>query len=118
MKNIKVTIAISLLAIVFLVACKSKKEVSAAAENNLCEQKVTFETLQPLLASSCVTSGCHDVGSKRMNFSEYSILKSFAERGEIKEHVLIEKNMPPNKKLSADELKQFRCWLENGMPEK
>lgn len=108
----------SSLAIVFLVACKSKKEVSATAENNLCEQKVTFETLQPLLASSCVTGGCHDVGSKRMNFRSYSILKSFAERGEIKEHVLIEKNMPPNKKLSADELKQFRCWLENGMAEK
>jgi hypothetical protein len=106
---------------IFLFACKTKKAVATnveSAETKACSEKVTFETLQPLLAKSCTTGGCHDEGKKRMNFKVYAQLKSFGERGEIKEHVLEMKNMPPQQKLSGEELRQFRCWIEGGMLEK
>ena len=117
----KSIILFSCLALASVVACKTKKAVATnveSAETKACSEKVTFETLQPLLAKSCTTGGCHDEGKKRMNFKVYAQLKSIGERGEIKEHVLEMKNMPPQQKLTGEELRQFRCWIEGGMLEK
>ena len=117
----KSIILFSCLALTAFAACKTKKAAATIVENaetKACSEKVTFETLQPLLAKSCTTGGCHDEGKKRMNFKVYAQLKSFGERGEIKEHVLEMKNMPPQQKLSGEELRQFRCWIEGGMLEK
>lgn len=121
MKYSKSIILFSLLAITTIFACKTKKAVATNVENaetKACDSKVTFESLQPLLAKSCTTSGCHDESRKRMNFKIYANLKSFGDRGEIKEHVLVEKNMPPQQRLTGEELRQFRCWIEGGMLEK
>lgn len=121
MKYSKSIIIFSFLALTSVIACKSKKAAATNvdnAETKACSEKVTFETLQPLLAKDCTTSGCHDESKKRMNFKVYAQLKSFGERGEIKAHVLEIKNMPPQKKLTGEELRQFRCWIEGGMLEK
>ena len=111
-------ILFTFIAIFTVIACKTKKEVKASADSNACNEKVTYATLQPLLNKSCNTSGCHDESKKRMNFKIYANLKSFGENGEVKMHVLQEKNMPPQEDLTKEELKQFRCWLEGGMLEK
>ena len=121
MKYSKSIIIFSFLAITSIFACKTKKVAAVVVESNetkACTEKVTFETLQPLLAKNCTTGGCHDESKTRMNFKIYSQLKNFGERGEIKEHVLVEKNMPPQTKLTGEELRQFRCWIEGGMLEK
>lgn len=117
----KSIILFSFLIVLSFVACKTKKATTAVVESDetkACSEKVTFETLQPLLAKDCTAGGCHDESKKRMNFKIYANLKSFGERGEIKEHVLEIKNMPPQQKLSGEELRQFRCWIEGGMLEK
>ena len=118
MKYSRAITLFAFIAIFTIIACKTKKEVPNAAETKACEEKITFETLQPLLAKSCNTSGCHDESRRRMNFKIYSNFKYVGEEGEIKEHVLIEKNMPPQQKLTGEELRQFRCWIEGGMLEK
>ncbi|MDO9000070.1 MAG: hypothetical protein Q7W45_09925 [Bacteroidota bacterium] len=117
MKYSKSIIIFSVLVLMTVVACKSKKVAPDAMETKACDEKVTFATLQPLLSKNCTTSGCHDESKKRMNFKIYAQLKNFGEKGEIKEHVLIEKNMPPESKLSGAELRQVRCWIEGGMLE-
>ena len=49
----------------------------------------------------------------------YNSVKVLSKYEKIKfEDVLIEKNMPPSEKLSSNELKMIRCWLEGGMLEK
>jgi hypothetical protein len=114
------------------IACKAKKAAItektvvapvpvAKVENaatSACPQPVTFQTLKPLLSKSCTTPGCHDAGFSKMNFTDYRILFSFAEEGEIKQHVLVRKDMPPNEKLSDAELAMIKCWLDTGMKEK
>ncbi len=115
-----------------LIACKAKKAATTekavvapvpiakveVAKPSVCPQPVTFQTLQPLLSKSCTTSGCHDAYSYNMNFTQYAIIKQFAVEGEIKKHVLEIKNMPPNEKLTAQELALVKCWLDGGMLEK
>lgn len=118
MKFLKPAVLFTFIAILVNVSCKTKKENLIAVDASACDTKVTYETLQPLLTKSCNTSGCHDESKRRMNFKIYANLKSFGDMGEIKEHVLIEKNMPPSEKLSSNELKMIRCWLEGGMLEK
>jgi hypothetical protein len=102
-------------AVVVAPAPVAKVEIAAV---NPCPQPVTFQTLKPLLSKSCTTVGCHDIGFSKMNFTDYRILYSFAEEGEIKQHVLVRKDMPPNEKLSDTELAMIKCWLDTGMKEK
>lgn len=118
MKFLRPIIIFSFVALTTLIACKTKKVAPTAEETKACDEKVTYETLKPLLAKSCNTSGCHDESRKRMNFKIYSNLKHVGDEGEVKEHVLMEKNMPPHEKLTGEELRQFRCWIEGGMLEK
>ena len=119
MKYSKHLIIFSFVAVITVIACKTKKETkTVVVEEKPITGPVTYETLQPLLSKSCNTSGCHDESRRRMNFKVYANLKSFGERGEIKEHVLEMKNMPPNERLTANELAMFRLWIEGGMLEK
>jgi hypothetical protein len=114
------------------IACKAKKATTtekavvapvpvAKVETGTtiaCPQPVTFQTLKPLLSKSCTTPGCHDAGFSKMNFTDYRSLKYYAEEGEVKQHVLVQKNMPPNEKLTDAELALVKCWLDGGMLEK
>lgn len=118
MKYSKPLIIFSFLALTVVLACKTKKVAPSAEETKACDEKVTFATLQPLLAKSCNTGGCHDESRRKLNFKIYSNFKHVGDEGEIKEHVLMEKNMPPREKLTGEELRQFRCWIEGGMLEK
>lgn len=120
MKYSRPIIIFSFVALSVAIACKTKKvaPTATAEETKVCDEKVTFATLQPLLAKSCNTGGCHDESRRRMNFKIYSNFKHVGEEGEIKEHVLMQKNMPPREKLTGEELRQFRCWIEGGMLEK
>jgi uncharacterized membrane protein len=115
------------------IACKAKKSVTqtppnpttaqpansaavAKVDNTTCTEKVTYQTLKPLLSKSC--NSCHDASMPRMNFTTFYGLKELAMEGEVKEHVLERKDMPPNEKLTDAELTMIRCWLEQGSPEK
>ncbi len=100
---------------VTVVAPVNKVETAIA---NTCPQPVTFQTLKPLLSKSCTTVGCHDAGFSKMNFTDYRSFKYYSEEGEVKQHVLVQKNMPPNEKLTDAELALVKCWLEGNMLEK
>jgi hypothetical protein len=91
----------------------SKKE-----DVNNCNPTITYtKGLKTIVDKNCATSGCHDASFKKMNFTSYTLLKKYADEGEIYKHVIKIKNMPPNHKLSDDELKSFKCWLEGGAQE-
>jgi hypothetical protein len=132
----QIILIVPLALIITAIACKAKKVVTTekaiappivaavpeakveTAVANACEEKVTFQTLKPLLSKSCTTPGCHDAGFSKMNFTDYRSLKYYAEEGEVKQHVLVQKNMPPNEKLTDAELALVKCWLDSGMLEK
>lgn len=114
----KLIVLFSFVALSTLIACKTLQEVPSAEEIKACDEKVTFQTLQPLLEKSCTTSRCHDDSKRKMNFKIYAHLKNVGEKGDLKQSVLIEKSMPKKHKLTGEELRQFRCWIEGGMQEK
>ncbi len=126
MRYSKVITIFSFIAVVTVIACKTKKETKTAnpvvttpVETPKADvMPVTYETLKPLLAKSCNTGGCHDESRRRMNFKIYDNLKYFGAKGEIKTHVLDIKNMPPDETLTDAELDQFRRWISEGMLEK
>lgn len=130
MKYSKKIIIFSFIAVITIIACKTKKETTTTPVTttpvitNPTEapkadvMPVTYETLKPLLAKSCNMGGCHDESRRRMNFKIYSNLVYFGSKGEIKTHVLDLKDMPPDEKLTDAELDQFRRWISEGMLEK
>jgi hypothetical protein len=75
----------------------------------------SFNGLNNLLSKNCTTSGCHDASMPRMNFTNYDNFVKFSKNGEVKQHVLVQKNMPPGNNLSQDELDQIKCWLAGPM---
>ncbi|MBA3680211.1 MAG: hypothetical protein H0W73_03350 [Bacteroidetes bacterium] len=126
MKYSKHIIIFSFVAVFIIIACKTKKEIKTTTtpipvvveEPKAPVGIVSYETLKPLLAKSCNTSGCHDESRRRMNFKIYDNLKYFGAKGEIKTHVLEIKNMPPDETLTAAELDLFKRWIADGMTEK
>ncbi len=126
MKYSKHIIIFSFVAVLIIIACKTKKETKTITtpipvvveEPKAQVGFVSYETLKPLLAKSCNTSGCHDESRRRMNFKIYDNLKYFGAKGEIKTHVLEMKNMPPDETLTAAELDLFKRWIADGMTEK
>jgi hypothetical protein len=80
-----------------------------------CGNAVSFAALKPLLSKSCTNKGCHDANADALNFTKYENFVKFSQNGEIKQHVLIQKNMPPSSTLSEAELLEIKCWLASEM---
>ncbi len=118
MKLTKSLVTLVALASIAFSACKTKQTSTAATI--VCKSLVTYETLKPLLEKSCTTSGCHDESKRKLNFKIYANIKAIGAEGEVKEHVLDRKDMPPfpAPNLSPEELNLFKCWIEGGMLEK
>ncbi len=79
--------------------------------------------IKPIFDANCVSSGCHNSGSKRAGYdlSSYSGAKSASGKkalmGSI-QHLKGYSNMPRGKsKLSNEQLKTISCWIENGAVE-
>jgi len=82
-----------------------------------CADTLTYtQHLEPIVAASCAFAGCHDgSGSAPGDFRTYSGMLSRLESDLIKTRVITLKTMPifPGS-LTAEELDQFKCWLEQG----
>lgn len=73
------------------------------------------ERVQPIINSSCATTGCHvSGGSAPGNFTNFSELQSKINSGSFENRVLVQKDMPPNSSLSDCELQTIQAWLDAG----
>jgi uncharacterized membrane protein len=71
--------------------------------------------VQPLIASKCATSGCHDVtASGGLIFQNYSQISGVKDR--INARAVTEKTMPPSGPLQPAEINIIKCWIEAGAP--
>lgn len=78
---------------------------------------LTYENfVKPLFASNCATSGCHDGNSGKIAYTTYDIVKMRSEN--IRNRVLILKDMPQNGPLSDCDQQKLEHWIDNQMPEK
>lgn len=70
--------------------------------------------IEPVIKANCLSSGCHDSGSRHGDFTEYKGIKGKANNGSLEKRVLTKKDMPAGNPLSLDDRKKIKCWLNNG----
>ncbi len=86
-------------------------------DNKALDTLLTYNLqIKPLIDKYCIQ--CHK-SQYILKLNNYAQVKINADNGEINNHVLVIKNMPPKNQpqLSADELKMLAAWLTNGAKE-
>ncbi len=75
---------------------------------------ISFENdISGIISASCASSGCHD-GSIDPDLSTLQGIKS---NSEAVLATILDKSMPPDVPLSADEILQIECWIKDGTPD-
>lgn len=108
---IRINISIVALSILTLLACKKDdyKNLDCNAIN------ARFATdIEPVIKANCLSSGCHESGSRNGDFTEYKGIKGKANNGSLEKRVLTKKDMPSGNPLSLEDRKKIKCWLNNG----
>lgn len=95
-------------AAILLFSCKKDK-----VEDIQCDGSNPTYTgrIRAIINSNCATSNCHP------GYSSYAGLEGILQNGSFEREVLIDQTMPRNGNLSAGELSEIKCWVENGFPE-
>jgi hypothetical protein len=82
-----------------------------------CTTTVSYSsTIAPLITTNCAISGCHDTGSGYGDYSSITGLKADALNGKLNNRIVVLKNMPkfPVNPLSATEVSNIDCWIQQG----
>jgi len=74
-------------------------------------------TIKTIINGNCNSSGCHNAGSSRGDFTTYSGLSPYLTNGSFKREVLTNQTMPENSSLSQSQLNTIQCWVNDGYPE-
>lgn len=91
--------------------CKDSLEVILQAPIS---QNLTWSNrLRPVFVANCVKSNCH-AGTGRGDFSKYADVKEYLNG--IKRRVA-SGSMPPDNRLSKDQIRLVVCWVDSGAQE-
>ena len=74
--------------------------------------------INQIMITYCATkASCHGTGASAGDFSTYGGVQPYASDGELRDRVLVQKDMPQGGPLLADSLLQkIDCWLQKGFP--
>jgi hypothetical protein len=114
MKLMKKIFFLLLVGLGIIAACKKKDDL-----NNLDCSKISSgyaSNIKPIIEGNCLSSGCHNSGSKNGDFTTYEAIKIKVDNGSFNSRVIQEKDMPLSGSLSIDQLKKIKCWLNSGAP--
>lgn len=67
--------------------------------------------IKPIIDTSCAKSGCHVEGTGRVDLTKFEVVKSNALQ--IKSRV-VNKSMPFDSSLPADQISLITCWVDDG----
>ncbi len=109
-------ILFKILVLTLVSSCYNDNEEDLYGPINCDVSEVTYSVnVQPIINSSCATTGCHTSGGTAPgNFNNYNELKSKVDNGTFENRVLIQKTMPPNSPLSDCELETLQAWIDGG----
>lgn len=109
--------SITLVAILIVLALVPTSCSKNDLEDNLdCNDfgTLSYKTqIAPLLLSNCGTSGCHTTGFAAGDFTSYAGVLAKVNNGSMRKRTL-DGTMPPNSKISDDEIRMIVCWIDNG----
>jgi len=67
--------------------------------------------IKPIVDVSCAKSGCHVNGTGRIDLTKFDVVKANA--AQIKTRV-VNKSMPFDGTLTADQIELIACWVDDG----
>lgn len=112
------TISILALSAGSLLLATCKKSKNETTQTTTCDGSITYTaSAKAIIDKNCTSSGCHNVGSSRGDFTTYSGLKPYLTNGEFYKEVITTKDMPRGSSLSTDEYNALYCWSKNNYAE-
>ena len=104
--------------LIFPVGCYYDKEelLYPSTAIDCTSVNATFTSVKSIIAAKCATAGCHNAASSAGGavLETYDQIKAKADR--INQRAVIDKTMPSDKPLSANEMAALKCWLSSGTP--
>ncbi len=95
--------------------CYFDNEEELYPNTNCDTNQVTFSnTISPLIANSCATTGCHVAGNGRVLLTNYAEIKT-AING-VEKRTITDKDMPVSGPLSACDISKLQKWIDDGAP--
>jgi len=97
-----------------------EKWINQGATDNSCEFCDTTEytysgRISAIFSTNCATSiGCHSSGSNNGQMTSYDEIKAFVDTGLIMDRVIVKKDMPVSRPLSACDQEVLKKWIDNG----
>ena len=112
------TISILAITVASLLLVTCKKSNTDTTPTITCDGTVTYTaSAKALIDKNCTSSGCHNAGSSRGDFTSYSGIKPFLTSGDFYKEVITTKDMPRGSSLSTDEYNALYCWSKNNYAE-
>jgi hypothetical protein len=94
-----------------------KEETLYGAAINCSGTTYTYTNdVSQLMITYCATSGCHDA-SNAGNVNLTSFSRVVEQSGRINQRAVVERTMPPGKRLTAEQIATIKCWVANGTPQ-
>jgi hypothetical protein len=69
--------------------------------------------IAPLIIANCATSACHTTGFSAGDFTSHTGVLTKVNNGSMRKRTL-DGTMPPNSKISDDQIRMIVCWIDNG----
>jgi len=117
MNKLKVITGIAAFCLMLNGCYYDNEEELYAGSGNCDTSVVDYATdIKPIFATNCAISGCHVPGPGRKDLSNDQGIKDIADNGELKDRVVVRKDMPPSGPLSSCNVKLIQAWIDNGAP--
>jgi hypothetical protein len=95
-----------------------KKSNNDTTQSITCAGTVTYAvTAKAIIDKNCTSSGCHNAGSSRGDFTSYAGIKPYLNSGDFYKEVITTKAMPKGSSLSTDDYNALYCWSKNNYAE-
>src|SRR6185312_199224 len=94
--------------ICFFNCCKKAKDIKASCSYS--------SDVKKIITAKCALPACHGAGTSLPDFTDFQVLKMWADNGRVQMNVFELKIMPPANagSLTAQEKETLKCWLDNG----
>ncbi len=108
-------ISILTLIVIGIIIAACKKDEFKDLDCSTIDSKYST-SISGIISSKCNTSGCHNAGSSKGDFTSYAKVKPYVDNGSFNKEVIVNKSMPKGTSLSQDERNKIKCWLDAGGP--
>ena len=111
----KLTYALMFFIVCIVYGCYYDNEEELYGVEECVTDNVTYvENIWPIIAANCAITDCHVPGTGEIVFQSYSDVKDAVDNFDLRERVVVIKDMPLDATLSACDIEKIDIWLSAG----